>query len=69
MKVEGARGSSKPYQDPPLGVEVVWEFQEFQGLHKIISKDENALRKSTQLEDERCACVLMFFFCTHIVHV
>ena len=43
--------------NPPLGVEVIWEFKEFQEskFHKVISKDENASRKS---KDERCSIVV-----------
>ncbi len=50
--------------DPPLGVEVISEFQEFQEsfkslkLHKVISKDENASRKS---KDEKCSIVVHSF--------
>ena len=49
---------------PPLGVEVISEFQEFQEsfkslkLHKVFSKDEDASRKS---KDEKCSIVVHLF--------
>ena len=48
---------------PPLGAEVVWEFQEFQ---KFISKDENASRKSKDKNVRRHAFIL---FRTQSLHV
>ena len=49
---------------PPLGVEVISEFQEFQEsfkslkLHKVFSKDEDASRKS---KDGKCSIVVHLF--------
>ena len=56
----GSRSAQKSTLYPPLGVEVIWEFQEFQELklHKVISKDENASRKS---KDEKCSIVVHSF--------
>jgi len=50
--------------NPPLGVEVVSEFQEFQEsfkslkLHKVFSEDEDASRKS---KDGKCPIVVHLF--------
>jgi hypothetical protein len=49
---------------PPLGVEVISEFQEFQEsfkslkLHKVFSKDEDGSRKS---KDGKCSIVVHLF--------
>ena len=55
---------------PPLGVAVVWEFQEFQELqfsqNHSVSKDENASRKS---KDEKCpvhGSIVIHSFCSEL---